>query len=159
MLLLGGLNLLLNKYTGSSDIIIGMPIYKQQTQGDFVNTVLALRSQIHDNMNFKGLLYQLKQTISGAVTHQNYPLRALLYDLNMTGTEEEFPLFDVAVILENIQEKKYIRQIHTNMTFLFLRRDRDLKIIVEYNEALYNKETIERITGHFTRSCSKQWQM
>ncbi|UCH97514.1 MAG: non-ribosomal peptide synthetase, partial [Candidatus Aminicenantes bacterium] len=38
MILCAGLVVLLYKYTGNKDIIIGTPIYKQDFEGEFINT-------------------------------------------------------------------------------------------------------------------------
>ena len=149
MLLAAGLLGLLNKYSGSKDIIVGMPIYKQDIEGDFINTALALRTQIQDNMTFRELLYQVKQTIDAAIKNQNYPLRSLLYELNLPISEEEdFPLFDIIVLLENIQDRKYIQSIHTNMIVSFSRAADHLECTIEYNRHLYYRETIRRIAAH-----------
>ena len=96
--LAAGLLVLINKYTGSRDIIIGMPIYKQKVEGDFINTALALRCHLQEDMTFKDLLYRVKQTIDEAIKHQNYPIKTLLYDLNLTFSQEDFPLFDILLI-------------------------------------------------------------
>jgi len=149
MLLLGGLTLLLSRYTSDNDIIVGMPIYKQQVEGNFVNTVLPIRSTLYDDMVFKNLLYQLKQTIADAVIHQNYPLRALMYDLNLPDSEEEFPLFDVALLLDNIQDKKYITHTKPNITFIFQKKEDYIKVTIEYNAAYYDEETTIQILNHY----------
>ncbi len=149
MLLAGGLVLLLNKYTGIEDIIFGMPIYKQDREGDFINTVLVFRNLIRGNMTFKELLYQVKQTLDEAVMHQNYPLKSLLYELNLAYSEEDFPLFDAVVVLENIQDKTFIRHIHTNMSFLFSRKDEYIEGTIEYSPLHYEQLTIKRLAGHF----------
>jgi amino acid adenylation domain-containing protein/FkbM family methyltransferase len=149
MILAAGLVLLLNRYTGDKDITVGMPIYKQHFEGDFINTVLALRCQLTDQMTFKELLYLVKQTIDDAIKNQNYPLKALFYELKLPYSEEDFPLFDITVMLKNIQDQTYIRHIHTNMGFSFLRTDQYLEGIVEYNPTLYLEETVESIAAHY----------
>jgi amino acid adenylation domain-containing protein len=149
MILVAGFVMLLNKYTESKDIILGTTIYRQKVEGDFINTVLPLRNRVWKDMTFKELLLQVKQTITGAVEHQNYPIKSLLYDLNLAHSEYDFPLFDIAVIVENIQDWKYIRHIHTNINVSFSRTGEDLECKVEYNGELYRRETIEGITGHF----------
>ena len=45
LLLMTGVILLLHKYTGSRDIIIGAPIYKQEMETGFLNTLLVLRNR------------------------------------------------------------------------------------------------------------------
>lgn len=150
MLLVSGVVLLLNKYSNSDDIIVGMPIYKQEVEGSFINSVLALRTPIQENMTFKELLYSVKQVITGAVGHQNYPMRALLHELNLTHSEENFPLFDIAVIFENIQDPKYIRHIQTNINFIFRKTGEYMELTLEYNRRFYSMETVQRIGRHFS---------
>ena len=71
--LVSALILLLDRYTASGDIIIGAPIYKQEIEGDFVNTVLVLRNRVSVDMSFKQLLMQTAKTVFEASEHQNYP--------------------------------------------------------------------------------------
>jgi amino acid adenylation domain-containing protein len=151
MLLIAGLAALIQTYTDNNDIILGTPIYKQSVEGKFLNTVLPLRNRVEGNMNFKELLYQVKQTINQAVKNQNYPLKSLLYELNLPYSEEDFPLFDIALMVENIQERKYIHHIQTNMMFTFSRVGNRLDGRLEYNSEAYLAATAERICSHFNR--------
>ena len=83
IILSAGLAALLHKYTGSSDITFGVPIYKQEVKGDFINTVMAIRNQFEDNISFKDLLLLVRQNTTEAAENQNYPIEALLKRLNM----------------------------------------------------------------------------
>ncbi len=151
MILAAGVVILLNKYTGNNDIILGTPTMKQDFEADFINTALPLRTQVgREDMTFKELLLQLRQTIVEANDNQNYPLEQLLHQLGMAYPEEEddFPLFDVAVLLENIQDKKYIQHININMIFSFLKADECIEGSIEYSSSLYRKETVARIFHH-----------
>lgn len=146
MLLVTVITVLLAKYNrGSRDIIIGVPVYKQEKAGKFINTVLALRNRLHEEMSFKELLLQVRQTLSEAVEHQNYPIETLLYNLNISS------LFDIAVLLENIHDKSYLDRIDLNIIFSFNRVGENIDGAVEYNAKLYEDRTIERILEHFTK--------
>jgi amino acid adenylation domain-containing protein len=149
MILAAGIDLLIHKYSGRGDIIIGSPIYKQEVEGRFINTVLALRNRVQPDMTFKEFLLQVRTTIMEADEHQNYPLETLLYHLGMSMSPDDFPLFDIAVLLENIHEKRYIEDIHLNMIFSFRKTTECLAAVVEYNTARYQEEAISRIIGHF----------
>ncbi|MGE5340111.1 MAG: amino acid adenylation domain-containing protein [Candidatus Omnitrophota bacterium] len=155
MILTAGLIALLGKYTGSQDILIGIPIYRQETESEFLNTVLTLRNQLDDPMNFKDLLLQVKQTVIDANKHQNYPIETLLYQLNMTFTEDDFPLFDAVILLENIHEKSYVRHIYPNVLFSFIRKGEGpaarIEGKIEYNPFLYSRRTVEQIVRHYLR--------
>jgi amino acid adenylation domain-containing protein len=155
MLLVALLVSLLYKYNYNRDneFTIGTTIYKQDTEGDFINTLLILRNHLKDQMTFKKLLFQVRQTIKEAVENQNYPINAILSDLNISFDErsDDFPLFDVALLLTNIQSRNYIRDIKLNMIFSFSRTDESLEGTVEYNPVRYGKVTIKRIIDHFVR--------
>jgi amino acid adenylation domain-containing protein len=150
MILAAGLVALLNKYTGEEDIIVGMPLYKQDIKGEFINTLVPLRNQLEPNMTFKQLLIQMRQTIFEAVEHQNYPTAILMEKLKIPYQDNTgFGLFDVAVLLENIHEKYYLKDINCNIVFSFLRIAEGIESELKYNAAWYDKTTIKRIARHY----------
>jgi amino acid adenylation domain-containing protein len=152
IILIAAMAALLDKYTGSKDILLGTPIYKQEKDAEFINTVLVLRNRLNDGLTFKELLLQVRQTIIEADENQNFPIELLIQSLNKSyGVDDDFPLFDIIVLLENIQERSYVNHINTNMLFSFLQTGESLATVMEYNGFLYEKETVERIFGHFTR--------
>jgi len=147
MVLVAGVIALISKYTGSSDIIVGTAIDKQETEGELVNTILPLRTHIHENMTFKGLLLEVRKTIHEAIDNQNYPVEHLVSEMSLANTGDF--LFDIPVLLENIHDKKYIEHIPFDMVISFLRKEEDIEGVVEYDPSLYKKETIRRIISHF----------
>jgi len=152
MILTAGLAALLYKYTGNNDITIGTPIYKQEIQAEFINTVLPLRNQIRRHMTFKELLLQVRETITGADEHQNYPMEMLLQKLGIPFSKnDEFPLFDVVILLENLQDKSYIEHLKPNILFSFLDSGAGKGVtgILQYNASLYGEETVENIILHY----------
>jgi len=150
VILAAGLVVLLNKYTGYNDIMVGAPIYKQDIEAEFVNTVLVLRNQFEDNITFRELLLLVGRSIVEATDNYSYPIEILTNELNMPVSEnDDFPLFDVVILLENIHDKDYIRHINTSMVCSFLRTDEPIEGTIEYNSLLYSEKTIERISRHF----------
>jgi amino acid adenylation domain-containing protein/FkbM family methyltransferase len=153
--LLTGLVALLRRYTGSPDIIVGAPVARQGLDAKFVNTVLILRNRLERGMTFKELLLTVRQTVMEAAENQNYPLNTLLYELNIPAPEgdkdNEFPLFDIALLMENVHEKSYIRHIPVNMLIAFNRTGETIEAEVEFNPAQYQTGTIQRIFSHYER--------
>jgi amino acid adenylation domain-containing protein len=141
---------LLHKYTGSEDITVGAPIYKQDRGGEFVNTVLALRNRVENHMTFKALLLQVNQTVGEAVENQCYPVEILIEKLNLSFDGNDFPLFDIAVLLENIHDKGYILHTSPNMIFSFRRGEKYVEGVLEYNVNCYRESTARRIADYFT---------
>jgi len=150
MILVAGLETLLSKYTGRNDIMIGTPIYQQQMEGDFINTVLVLRNWLEDSMTFKQLLLQVRKTLNEATENQNYPIELLAEPLKMPVLGDAFPFFDIIILLHNIHYKKYIQGIHFHMLFAFNRTDQYIEAELEYNASLYRERTIEQIITHYT---------
>ncbi|MDQ1355258.1 MAG: hypothetical protein QG657_5568 [Acidobacteriota bacterium] len=142
---------LLSRYNNSQDIIVGMPIYKQEHTGDYINAVLALRNRLTERMTFKDLLLQVKQNVMEAFENCNYPLQLLVEHLNIPyGQDSDFPLFDVALLIENIQEKELLHTMECSMVFSFSRDRQSLQGVVEYNTSRYCSDSVGRIISHFS---------
>ncbi len=149
MLLLSGLMLLLYKYTGSYDILVGTSIYRQKVQGDFINTALMLRGQINENMSFKEFLMQVRKTLIEANKNQNYPMEVLMdkLDLPLNGHIES--LLQTTALLENIHDKTYLEGFDSNIQFYFINTESAIQVSIEYSNLLYKATTIERIATHY----------
>lgn len=154
MALVAAVVLLLYRYTDHHDIIVGAPIYDQESDDEFVNTVLPLRQRVTGDMSFKDLLLSVRQTLMEADQHQNYPLETLLYRLGMPLSETECPLFDTAVLLEGIHCRHYLDAVPLNLIFTFRRHEGGVAGTVEYNRHLYKEATIRRVTAHLSRLAS-----
>ena len=151
VIFVAGLVILLNKYIGSSDIMIGAPIYKQDIEKELVNTTLVLRNCFDDQASFKQILLLVKQTIFEATENYCYPIELLPEKLNMPVFPGEFPLFDIVILHQGIHDKNYIQPLSPNIIFSFTRTAQQVELTVEYDSLLYAESTIERIIGHFTR--------
>jgi amino acid adenylation domain-containing protein len=149
IILVTGLSILLSKYCGNSDIMIGSPILKQAMECDFINTILVFRNRPTPAASFKELLLQVKNTIIEANKNQNYPMTELLNHLDISIADGGFPLFDVAILLENLHDKNFLQPIHHNMTFSFLNTGESIEGAVEYNACLYLENTIKQIIRHY----------
>ncbi len=150
IILVSGLVTLLYKYSyeESGHVMVGAPIYKQEIEGQFINTVLALKLQPQKHMTFKDMLLHTAKTLSEAAEHQNYPIERLVYQLNLPVSEGEFPLFDIAVCFDNLHDKTYLQQTPTAMTFVFSGGEDHLEGRIEYDSMRYEQGTVERIAGY-----------
>jgi amino acid adenylation domain-containing protein len=157
MILAAGLVLLLNKYTGKDDIILGTPVLKQDLEVKFINTILALRNRINPAMTFKEFLLQVRQTIIQGTEHQNYPVRSLLNRLNLGDANEEegFPLFDTVILLTDIHDRDYLNDLRVNTVFSFSRLDSRVEGELEYNASRYALTAMENLVGHFAALLSE----
>jgi len=148
--LTAALTLLLGKYSGNDDIILVTPVLKTDIDSEPINTLLILRNQLPLHMTFKELILEVRQTIHEAYEHRNYPIEILTRELNLPDHTEEnhSPLFDVALLVENIHDKQYLYQVNPGVIFSFLRTGEDIELHLEYDSSVYDKQTMERITTH-----------
>lgn len=127
ILLTAGLLMLLHRYAGTSDIILGAPTYRQEVEGELINTVLALRSNVSGDMQVKELLMQVGKNMLEADKNQNYPIDTLVYKLNIPESEDAFALFDTSILLEDIHDRGYLNRVKQNMIFSFKKAENCLE--------------------------------
>jgi amino acid adenylation domain-containing protein len=141
----------LKKHTNRGDIILGTTIDRQEREGKLANRILPLRIQTRPDMTFKELILHVKEKMNLAIENQNYPIEHLVYeDLAITKTDYGFPLFDVGVVLANLQDKAYIEGLGLNMVLEFSRADQCLECRIDYNSTRCTKAAVERIHSHIT---------
>jgi non-ribosomal peptide synthetase component F len=94
------LNILLHKYTGQEDIVIGSPIAGRdhpdlEGQIGFYLGALPIRTRFSKEDTITTLYQKVKENTLGAYTHQVYPYDELVDALNLTRDMSRNPLFDV----------------------------------------------------------------
>jgi|GEM_PF-5437183 len=136
---------LLQKYTSSNDLVIGTTIDKQEIEAEFINTILPLRVKFNSNFTFKDLILECRSTIIECKKNQNYPIESLLYELKLQRTGSYFPLFDIGIILKNIQDESYFKEIYPSVIFIFNRNESSIHVKIKYNSYLYNESKIYAI--------------
>ena len=106
MSLVAAVNVLLHRYTGHTDIIIGFPIAGRDHPdlenqiGFYINT-LTLRTRFSPQHSFRELLNEVKQVTLGAYEHQVYPFEDLVDNLQLQRDPSRSPLFNVVVVQHN----------------------------------------------------------
>ncbi|MGE5342505.1 MAG: amino acid adenylation domain-containing protein [Candidatus Omnitrophota bacterium] len=153
MVLTAGMVALLNLYSGyagtSYGMTIGTAVDRQENEESLINKILPLCVSVSADMTFKELLINVRQVIQEAIENQNYPIEMLFPE-----KEKLEKLFDVAVLLENLQEKKYVAHLQPSLIFSF-RADGNQNDQIEGELAVdvskYEEESVIRITDHFLR--------
>lgn len=140
--------LLIYKYTNTQDIIVEVPINKQDDGNDYVNTRIPLLNQIQTNKNYKEILKEFRSIWKDAYDNGNYPINKIYDITSMEYSHLESPLTDIAILLENIHDPKYLEQIKYNIKFDFQRIDNKISLCIEYNLLLYKEEEIMRMCEH-----------
>ena len=166
MVLLSAVNILLFKYTGQDDIIVGSPIAGRPHAdlgniiGMFVNT-LALRNFPQSNKTYREFLKEIKATALMAYENQDYQFEELVEKLNLQRDLSHNPLFDVVFVLQNMElnlplveglrlTEYDIRQtaVKFDLTLSAIEAKDEVLFSIEYRSSLFKGETIERMALH-----------
>lgn len=102
--LLAAFQVMLHRYTGQEDIIVGSPKLGRsrkflQSAGYFVNPI-ALRGDLSGNPTFLSFLDRLRQTTLEAFKYGDYPLAFLVERLNPSRYLNQSPIFQVMFSLQ-----------------------------------------------------------
>ncbi|MCI8597638.1 MAG: amino acid adenylation domain-containing protein, partial [Lachnospiraceae bacterium] len=160
MFYMGAFYILLSKFSGNEDIVVGMPMSGRQgrylhTLGMFVDTV-ALRNRPIGTKRVKEFLSEVKETSVEAMAHEDYSYSALVKKLNV-NTPDRNPLFDVMFAYQSEamtdivfgDEKARILPVPVtsskyDFTFYLMPRRENVTILAEYCTDLYQESTIRR---------------
>ena len=174
------INVLLNKYTGQSDIIVGTTVSGRDHEqlenqlGCFLNT-LAIRNQIDSGNTFEQHLRGVGTSVLEALDHQHYPFDLVIEQLKVKNDPGRSPLFDVLIEYHNFNHVSidriagesegtasvtpYAYEKNTSqldLTFSFVQdHERSLKLNLIYNTDLFDEAYIERLTLHLEALCQQ----
>ncbi|MCT7951982.1 amino acid adenylation domain-containing protein [Ancylothrix sp. C2] len=111
MALLAVFKLLLSRYSGQEDIIVGSPIAGRNRAeiegliGFFINT-LVLRTGLEGNPSFRDLLGRVRQTALEAYVNQDVPFEKLVEEIQPQRDLSRNPLFQVWFNLLNYKDSE-----------------------------------------------------
>ncbi len=106
MSLLAAFQILLSRYTGQLDLVVGVGVANRGRQelesliGFFVNT-LALRCDLSGNPSFLELLARIKSSTLDAYSHQDLPVERLIEELKLERNLSHSPLFQTMLFFQN----------------------------------------------------------
>ncbi|MBQ1098888.1 amino acid adenylation domain-containing protein [Streptomyces sp. b94] len=170
MTLLAAYTVALNRYTHQTDIAVGTVVAGRGRRevedlvGFFANT-LVMRADLADDPDFRDLLAQVKKTALEAYDHQDVPFEAVVEALDTERSLAHSPVFQTMFVLQEAQTRRdvtlgglEVSPVDFELSFtkfdltLDLRESPDgLVGSVEYNPDLYDRETVRRFIGHYTR--------
>ncbi len=167
MALLAAYHVLLHRYTGEEDIVVGTAIAGRQLPeienliGVFINT-MALRTPLTPELTGRELLAKVRQTALEAFENQDLPFERLMTELHHERTLAHNPLFQVMFILQSEDipplqmpglEVEHFR-VESNFADYDLTLDvsegpDEIICVFKSNAELFESETIVRMMNHF----------
>ncbi|HET7231442.1 MAG TPA: amino acid adenylation domain-containing protein, partial [Longimicrobium sp.] len=169
MVLLGAFQVLLSKYSGSDDIVVGSPIAGrtrhevEELIGLFVNT-LVLRADLSGDPSFREALRRVREATLGAYAHQELPFEKLVAELQPERSLSHSPLFQVLFTLQNAgggggafpglgvsAAGAELASAKFDLSLTLAATAQGLRGGLNYNTDLFERGTIERMLGHLER--------
>ena len=165
MTLLAAYQILLYRYTGQKDIIVGSPIANRNRSelkdliGLFVN-LLALRTDLSGNPGFRELLGRVRDVTVGAYAHQDLPFEKLVEELQPERDLSRNPLFQVILQVSPMQALELpglsvsplefdTGTAQFDLAVHLYEGDEELRGHFEYNTDLFDAPAINRMVKHF----------
>lgn len=96
--LLTAFQVLVSRYTGQRDVLVGSPFAGRtdpalaECVGNFVNPVV-LRADLSDAVSYREQLGRTRRTVVGALEHQDYPFELLVSELAPRRVDDRNPIF------------------------------------------------------------------
>jgi amino acid adenylation domain-containing protein len=172
IILLTAFKVLLHRYSGQDDIIVGSPIANRpQTEtesliGFFLNN-LALRSDLSGNPTFREALARVRKTALDAYAHQDLPFEKLIESLKPERDLSRTPIFQVYFNLFNFADEIKLPGSDDTVTFVEAweqsdeklskfdltlyagLQDQRLKLALVYNTDLFDATSVQLMLEHF----------
>ncbi|WP_259065705.1 non-ribosomal peptide synthetase [Mucilaginibacter sp. X4EP1] len=176
-MLLSSISILLSKYTGQEDIIIGTPTANRQHSqtkdliGIFVNTQ-ANRMLLNNAQSYRELACQVHQSQILAQLYQDFPFEKLIDELGIERNPSRHPVFQVMFALQslnsfgNISEKQQSYFKAFPVDNIYEVEKFDLSVFIDdsqpyltgrfnYAKALFNPDTISAMMDHYVNLLHK----
>ncbi len=168
MTLLSSFGLLLHRYSGQEEFVIGSPIANRNRAeiepliGFFVNT-LPLKQKFSSDMSFNTLLQQIKEYTLSAYEYQDVPFEKIVDSVDIPRDTSRSPLFQVMFALQNNPDsmvleldKLKIESVELenttskfDLTMDITEVDEILQCSLEYATDLFSQEYIKSMIEHF----------
>ena len=170
--LLSSINILLGKYTGQQDIVIGSPIanrHYSQTKdliGFFVNMQVN-RTLLSKAQTYEQLIHQVHKEQIAAQLHQDLPFERLVDELDVERDTSRHPVFQVSFVVQSFgkknnttdEQKKYFKPFQGSAAYQATKFDLSIYIddsqqeitgLINYATSLFHKDSIARLIDHYT---------
>ncbi|MCU0286013.1 MAG: amino acid adenylation domain-containing protein [Acidobacteria bacterium] len=167
MTLLTAFNVILCRYSGQEDILVGSPIAnRNRTElegiiGFFANT-LVYRTDLSGNPTFRQLLAQVRDMTIRAYDNQDIPFEKLVEELQPQRFMNHNPLFQVMFVLQNVPRQTaevgsmVIQNLATHsgtskfdLWLSVTQLERNLILTFEYSYDIFTERTVARLSSHF----------
>jgi len=173
VLCLGIYKMLLQRYTGEADIVVGMPVAVRPEPrfydmiGYCVN-LIVLRSRLEDTITFAEFMLELQLTVADGLDHAAYPFAHVVRDLNHARSNDDqfaFPAvfeyqgrltYGVAVDRVAFGHSADIELLHDlrqvgefGLALEIIEQSHELQLYLKYDAASFDRGTAVAVLDHY----------
>jgi len=167
MTLLAAFQVLLSRYSGQMDVVVGSPIAGRNRPelegliGLFAN-MIALRSSLQGNPSFTELIGRTRETCLGAFANQDVPFEKLVESLPVDRHSGQNPVFQAVFALQNVPSRVFqLRGVKIepfrisetaakfDISLLLTESPEIIQGRIEYHADLFDEPTVGRMVGHY----------
>ena len=167
MTLLAAFVVLLARYSGQDDIVVGSPIANRQDAqlealiGFFVNS-LVMRVRVKPEARFTEVLSAVRHTTLDAYQHQDVPFERLVEALSPARSLSHTPVFQVMFALQNAsigsQQLKGLEiepvaggelRVRVDLEVQAVEHEGGMDVFWVYNRELFDRWRVEQMAQHY----------
>ncbi len=169
MAFLAAFKVVLARWTGETDVVVGTPVAGRNRReleelvGLFVNT-LALRTELDGAAGFRGVLRRVRATTVEAQAAQDVPFERVVEEVRPETEPGRNPLFDVMLSFAAPPRETMslggltltslaleVRAAHFELALFLTDHPEGPAGALAYRTALFETATMERLAGHLAR--------
>lgn len=171
VLMLAAVKAILFRYTGATDIVIGIPVLGrdypdlEEQLGVYVN-MLALRTSFHSSDTLASILTRVKKTVRDGFLHQDYPFdqlvkeiaverdpaRSLMYDIIFSWYDENHTQWNFGDQTSEVKVSRYRIQEDVSICDMVFQGGTDgegIFLNVTYNTDVFSDAFVNRFLDNF----------
>jgi len=168
--LLAAFFVLLHRYSGQEDILIGSPTAGRNSRdfenvlGYFLNPIVIRARPIAEH-TFSQLLTEVRETVVAGLAHQDFPFALLVERLQPQRDASRSPIFQVGFNWDKPRRRAWPKDSDSqlrlepfafaqqgaafDLTMMMIDSHGELAGALQYNTELFDLETIDRMLRHF----------
>jgi surfactin family lipopeptide synthetase A len=167
MTLLAAFQVLLSRYSGQEDVVVGSAngsrslVETERMLGLFVNTIV-LRTDLSDDPSFRELVSRVRRTALEAVAHGDVPFEKLVEGLRPPRDLSRSPVFQVLFVIQNTPLEALVRADEKapgvigergtaayDLSLYLIDSGKQIRGALEYNTDLFDEATVLRLCDHY----------
>ena len=169
MVLVAAFSVLLQRYSGQDDILIGTPVANRQDPRlekviGYFSSAIVMRMRLDPAQSFSDLLKQARTTALDAYRHQDVPFEQLAREVSPQRGLHYPPVFQVMFALQNAPASMHALsglrvepvlddqpRVRLDLELYAWQRENKLELYWIYNRDLFDRWRIEQMAGDFGR--------